>query len=70
MKELKRKQQYAVGVTLDPDTANPYLILSDDGKQESNATLLFVGTAVSDLIQRHHLLHHYRSPKKVSFSDP
>ncbi|XP_051515264.1 erythroid membrane-associated protein-like [Myxocyprinus asiaticus] len=26
-------QQYAVDVTLDPDTANPYLILSADGKQ-------------------------------------
>uniref|UniRef100_A0A4W6DIU1 Uncharacterized protein n=1 Tax=Lates calcarifer TaxID=8187 RepID=A0A4W6DIU1_LATCA len=31
--ELKRVQQYAVDVTLDPDTANPWLILSDGGKR-------------------------------------
>ncbi|XP_075943638.1 E3 ubiquitin-protein ligase TRIM21-like [Anarhichas minor] len=31
--ELKRVQQSAVDVTLDADTANPWLILSDDGKQ-------------------------------------
>ncbi|XP_065138904.1 zinc-binding protein A33-like [Paramisgurnus dabryanus] len=30
---LKSIQQYAVDVTLDPDTANSYLILSDDNKQ-------------------------------------
>uniref|UniRef100_A0A671TEU2 Uncharacterized protein n=1 Tax=Sparus aurata TaxID=8175 RepID=A0A671TEU2_SPAAU len=31
--ELKRVQQYAVDVTLDRDTAQPLLILSDDGKK-------------------------------------
>ncbi|XP_033491296.2 E3 ubiquitin-protein ligase TRIM21-like [Epinephelus lanceolatus] len=38
--ELKRVQQSAVDVTLDPDTAQPWLILSDDGKQVHDSDVM------------------------------
>ncbi|XP_074487545.1 E3 ubiquitin/ISG15 ligase TRIM25-like [Sebastes fasciatus] len=40
--ELKRVQQYAVDVTLDPDTAYLYLILSDDGKQVNHDAVALI----------------------------
>ncbi|KAM4612120.1 E3 ubiquitin-protein ligase TRIM39-like [Polymixia lowei] len=38
--ELKRMQKYAVDVVLDPDTAHPNIVLSDDGKQARRGDLL------------------------------
>ncbi|KAM3587880.1 uncharacterized protein V6R79_016020 [Siganus canaliculatus] len=47
--ELKRVRQYAVDVTLDPNTASSYLILSADGKQVKSSEAQHT---VPDNIQR------------------
>ncbi|XP_039669174.1 zinc finger protein RFP-like isoform X1 [Perca fluviatilis] len=61
--ELKRVQQYAVDVTLDPDTAFPYLILSDNGKHVTD------GDVRKNLPDNPERFSHYRGVLgKQSFS--
>ncbi|XP_030005834.1 E3 ubiquitin-protein ligase TRIM39-like [Sphaeramia orbicularis] len=38
--ELNRVQQFAVDITLDPETANPYLILSPNGKEVKHGDVM------------------------------
>ncbi|KAM9335772.1 E3 ubiquitin-protein ligase TRIM39-like [Symphorus nematophorus] len=40
--EMKKMQKYAVDVVLDPDTAHPNIVLSDDGKKAGRGELLHI----------------------------
>uniref|UniRef100_A0A3Q3GA20 Uncharacterized protein n=1 Tax=Labrus bergylta TaxID=56723 RepID=A0A3Q3GA20_9LABR len=61
--ELKEVQQFAVDVTLDPETAQRELILSDDGKQIRHASIKRI---YSDSSKR--FLSHFCVVGKQSFS--
>ncbi|XP_020502816.1 E3 ubiquitin-protein ligase TRIM21-like [Labrus bergylta] len=61
--ELKKYKQYSVDVTLDPETAHPRLILSDDGKQVSHGDAIQYPT---DSPKR--ILSYYGVLGKQSFS--
>ncbi|KAM6961554.1 uncharacterized protein LKV04_020570 [Tautogolabrus adspersus] len=61
--EIKKYKQYSVDVTLDPETAHPRLLLSDNGKQVSH------GDAIQNLPDsQKRILSYYGVLGKQSFS--